>query len=56
MEISLGKYSKAIVALLAALGVLGASLADGTVTAEEGVALFSAFAGVVAVFQVTNKK
>lgn len=56
MDINLGKYAKFIVAFLAALGVLGAALADGHINNDEFIALISAFAGAAAVFAAPNKK
>lgn len=55
MDVSkLTPYSKAIAAAAAALGVIGAALADGHIDTSELVAILSAIAGVVAVYQVTN--
>lgn len=62
MDLNLGKYNKTLVALLAAFGVVGASLAEtaneaaGHLTTNELIAIGSAFAGVFAVYQVRNKK
>lgn len=55
MNVNLGKYQKAIVALLAALGVLASVLSDGNISGEDAIALIAAFGGVVAVYQVPNK-
>jgi hypothetical protein len=48
-------YAKALVALAAFLGVLGAAFADGTVSESEAGAIISSAIGVVAVYQVRNK-
>ena len=51
----LAPYAKAVAAAGAALGVIGAALADGSVTAEEAVAVLSALGGVAAVYQARNR-
>lgn len=56
MNVELGKYNKAIVAVLAALGVLGAALSDGNISVEEAIAVGSAFVGAFGVYQIRNKK
>lgn len=45
---------KAAAAGAAFLGVLGASLSDGSVTTSEAGAIFAAGAAVLAVFKITN--
>ena len=47
-------YRKFVVALVAAVGVLGAAVADGTLTGAEGVAVVSAFLGSLGVFGFRN--
>ena len=47
---------KAVAAASAAIVVTGAGLEDNVVTTEELIAIVSAWAGVVAVFWVTNSK
>jgi hypothetical protein len=47
-------YLKFIVACIAALGVIGAAVADRTVTSEEIVAIVAAISGAGAVFGVKN--
>jgi len=49
-------YAKAFAAFAAFLGVAAATLADGSLTADEIGALASSAAGVLAVFGVTNRK
>lgn len=67
MEVSLGKYApyaKTVAAFIALLipflTVVGTSLADGSVSVEEGIAVTTAFGALVggtkAVYQVKNKK
>lgn len=51
----MSRFSKAIAAAIAALGVTSAALADGAVTVEEVVAMAAAWLGVVAVYRVRNK-
>lgn len=51
---SLAPYSKAVVAAGAALGVIGAALADGTISSAEGASIIAAVGGVLAVFGVRN--
>ena len=50
------KFSKAIVAAIAALVVIGAAVTDKEITADEWVAVSAALGGVVAVYQVRNKE
>lgn len=57
MDVSkLARYSKAIAAAAAALGVTAAAIADGKVDSSEVVAILSAWAGVLAVYEVKNKR
>jgi hypothetical protein len=49
------KYSKFIVALLTAGGVLAIGLADWSLTADEGWQVVVAFIGALGVYQVRNK-
>ena len=51
----LSRYRKFVVALAAALGVLGSALSDGAVTMEESVAVVLAFLGAVGVYQLPNE-
>ncbi len=53
---NLPRYSKAIAAFAAFLGVLGAAMADGSFSTGEIGALISAGGGVVAVFGVENRE
>jgi hypothetical protein len=56
MDVSkIAPYAKAFAAFVAALGVTAAAIADGKVDGSEAVAIFSAFAGVLAVYQVKNQ-
>ena len=48
------RYSKTFAAAGAALGVIGAALADGTVTSAEGFSVAAAVVGVGAVFTARN--
>ncbi len=48
------KYTKFIVALAAALGVLAAALADGAVSPTEWVQIALAFVGALGVYQLPN--
>jgi hypothetical protein len=48
------KIAKAIVAVTAALGVLGVALADGNVDAGEAVQVALAFLGAAGVYRVPN--
>lgn len=50
----MAKYKKAIVAFGAFLGVVGASLADGTIDATETGAIVVAALGVFGVYRATN--
>jgi hypothetical protein len=47
-------YLKFIVACIAALGVIGAAVADRSVSSEEIVAIVAAISGAAAVFGVKN--
>jgi uncharacterized membrane protein len=47
---------KFLIALAAALGVLGAALSDGTVIASEWVSISLAFLGALGVYYTTNDK
>jgi len=47
-------YAKFLAAVTAALAVLGSAVADGVVTATEGVAIASATVGALAVYVVPN--
>lgn len=51
---SVSMFRKAIIALAAALGVLGAALADGSVDASEGVAVALAFLTAFGIYRVPN--
>lgn len=51
---NLTHYSKALVAIGAAIGVTGAVLADGAVDSTEIEALAAAWVGAFAVWRVTN--
>lgn len=57
MDISkLRPYAKALAAAGAAIGVTAAAISDGKVDASEAVAIWSAWAGVYAVYMVRNKR
>lgn len=47
-------FRKAIIAVAAALGVLGSALADGNVSTEEGIAVVLAFLTAYGVYRVPN--
>lgn len=53
---NINKYKKFIVALGAALVVLGAALSDGVLTMTEMVQVGAAFLGALGVFQARNSK
>lgn len=46
---------KFVVALAAALGVLGTALADGAVSTEEAIAVVLSFLGALGVYQAKNE-
>lgn len=50
------KYSKFIVALLTAAGVLAVGLQDWNLSGDEIIAVVISFAGSLGVYQVSNKK
>lgn len=50
------KYNKFVVALIAALTILTAAIADGTITGAEWVQIGAAFLGALGVRQITNEK
>lgn len=52
----MSKYTKFFIALGAALGVLAAALADGTVNGTEVVQVALAFLGSLGVYQLPNIK
>lgn len=56
MNINLGKYLKTVAAFLAFCGVIGACISDGNISMDDVVAIGSSGAGVIAVYQVRNKK
>jgi hypothetical protein len=52
--VSVAQFRKFIVALTAALSVLGAGLADGEIDASEGVAVVLSFLGAYGVYRIPN--
>jgi hypothetical protein len=52
---NLGQYSKLIVALAAAAGVLGVAAADGSISTSEWIQVALAFIGALGVYSVPNK-
>lgn len=46
---------KFVVALAAALGVLGTALADGAVSSDEAITVALAFLGAIGVYQLPNE-
>ena len=50
------RYTKFLIALGAALAILGSALSDGAVTAQEWVNIAIAFLGSLGVYQFPNKE
>jgi hypothetical protein len=51
----MAQYRKFLVAASAALGVAGTAVADGKLTAAEGIAIAVAFLGALGVYGVRNE-